>query len=206
MPLALTGYEMGLLAVACVFIAFALTAALVVPRVRPDFPAKRLGVFVAVCLVLFAAQIGAVLALAELGEEDESEAATPTETTPAETTGTTETGTTETETTGTTATGTGTTETTTTETTGTTETTEGRGDPVAGKQVFESAGCVSCHTLADAGSTGTVGPNLDAASPSHDKVVERVTNGKSPMPPFKDTLSEAQIQDVAAYVSSVAGG
>jgi len=38
-----------------------------------------------------------------------------------------------------------------------------------------------------------------------DLVVERVTNGSGVMPPFKGTLSEQQIADVAAYVSSVAG-
>jgi mono/diheme cytochrome c family protein len=78
------------------------------------------------------------------------------------------------------------------------------GDPAAGKQVFETAGCKGCHTLADAGATGTVGPNLDDAKPSYDLVVERVTNGKGPMPSFKGQLSEQQIMDVAAYVSSVA--
>ena len=51
------------------------------------------------------------------------------------------------------------------------------GDAAAGKEVFASAGCVGCHTLADAGATGTVGPNLDEAKPSADLVVERVTNG-----------------------------
>ena len=40
------------------------------------------------------------------------------------------------------------------------------GDAAAGKEVFASAGCAGCHTLADAGSTGTVGPNLDEAKPS----------------------------------------
>ncbi len=74
-----------------------------------------------------------------------------------------------------------------------------------GKGGVRVAGCASCHTLADSGSTGTVGPNLDAASPSSDKVVERVTNGQGVMPPFKGMLREQQIQDVAAYVSSVAG-
>jgi len=194
-PLALTGYEIGLLAVAVAFIVFALVAALVVPRARPDFPARRLGVFVAVCVALFAAQMTAVLVLAEVGEADEAHGeATPTETT--ETTGTETTGTETTETTGT---GTETTE------TETTETTEGGGDPVAGKQVFETAGCVSCHTLSDAGATGTVGPNLDQAQPPAELVVQRVTNGQGVMPPFKDSLSEQQIQDVAAYVSSAAG-
>ena len=199
MPLALTGYEIGLLAVACVFIAFALVAALVVPRARPDFPARRLGVFVAVCIALFLAQMTAVLVLAEVGEADEPThgEATPTTTETPETT----TGETTTETTGT---GTETPETETPET-DTTETAEGAGDPAAGKQVFESAGCVSCHTLSDAGATGTVGPNLDQAQPPAELVVERVTNGQGVMPPFKDSLSEQQIQDVAAYVSSVAG-
>jgi mono/diheme cytochrome c family protein len=77
---------------------------------------------------------------------------------------------------------------------------------VAGKVVFTgSAGCIGCHTLADAGASGSVGPNLDAAKPSYDKVVERATNGQGVMPSFKDTLTEQQISDVAAYVSSVAG-
>ena len=79
------------------------------------------------------------------------------------------------------------------------------GDAAAGKQVFESAGCVACHTLADAGSTGTVGPNLDDAKPPATLVVTRVTEGAGAMPSFKDKLTDEQIQDVAAYVSSVAG-
>jgi len=37
------------------------------------------------------------------------------------------------------------------------------GDANAGKAVFASAGCSGCHTLAQAGATGTVGPNLDTA-------------------------------------------
>jgi mono/diheme cytochrome c family protein len=100
-----------------------------------------------------------------------------------------------------------TTEETTTEETTTTEGEEeaGEGDPVAGKAVFASAGCGSCHTLSDAGSSGSVGPNLDEAQPSSGKVVERVTNGAGVMPSFKDQLSEQQIMDVAAYVASTAG-
>ena len=96
----------------------------------------------------------------------------------------------------------------TTTTTATTATTpQGpKGDPVAGKAVFTgSAGCTGCHTLKDAGSTGTVGPTLDDAKPNDALVVDRVTNGKGVMPPFKGTLSPQQIADVAAYVSSVAG-
>jgi outer membrane protein assembly factor BamB len=74
-----------------------------------------------------------------------------------------------------------------------------------GMHVFETAGCASCHTLAAAGSTGTVGPNLDQLKPSDAAVVKQVTNGGGGMPAFGSSLSKAQINSVALYVSSVAG-
>ena len=74
-----------------------------------------------------------------------------------------------------------------------------------GKQVFTSAGCSSCHTLKDAGATGTVGPNLDQLKPSQQRVAHQVEFGGAIMPAFKGKLSAAQIKAVAAYVSSVAG-
>ena len=116
---------------------------------------------------------------------------------------TTETTSTETETTGSESTETTTTsESTTTETTPTAP----KGDPVAGKAIFLGAsGCTGCHTLADAGSSGTVGPNLDDAKPSFDLAFDRVTNGQGAMPSFKTSLTDQQRADVAAYVSSVAG-
>jgi len=82
------------------------------------------------------------------------------------------------------------------------------GDPVAGKTVFETAGCKGCHTLKDAGATGTVGPNLDTVSPppALSIVVARVTLGRGAMPPFKGSLSAKQIADVAAYVVKATGG
>jgi mono/diheme cytochrome c family protein len=75
-----------------------------------------------------------------------------------------------------------------------------KGDPAAGKAVFTSAGCTSCHTLKDAGSHGNVGPNLDQLKPAEDVVQKQVTNGGGAMPAFKGQLSAKQIQDVAAYV------
>jgi mono/diheme cytochrome c family protein len=105
------------------------------------------------------------------------------------------------------------TETTTDETTTDEETTDeetttdetepaGEGDPVAGKEVFLGAGgCGSCHTFADAGTSGSIGPNLDDAAPSFELAVDRVTNGQGAMPSFSGQLSEQQIADVAAYVS-----
>jgi uncharacterized membrane protein len=73
-----------------------------------------------------------------------------------------------------------------------------------GADVF-AENCVACHTLAAAKSTGTVGPNLDNAQPSHDLVVERVTSGEGGMPSFRGQLSEDEIQAVADYVSTSAG-
>ena len=79
------------------------------------------------------------------------------------------------------------------------------GEDDGGKSVFASAGCGGCHTLADAGAGGTVGPNLDETKPAKELVADRVTNGKGIMPPFAGQLSDAQIEAVAQYVSSVAG-
>ncbi len=78
------------------------------------------------------------------------------------------------------------------------------GDAAAGKAVF-TANCGGCHTLADAGTSGAVGPNLDQVKPDAALVTDRVTNGKGVMPPFKGTISDPDIANVAAYVSSVAG-
>ncbi|MBX5475319.1 MAG: c-type cytochrome [Thermoleophilia bacterium] len=81
-----------------------------------------------------------------------------------------------------------------------------KGDPTAGKKIFQSAGCAGCHTLAAAGSTGTVGPNLDDAKPDYRRVTARVTLGKGAMPSFKGQLSDQQIADVAAFVVKATGG
>jgi mono/diheme cytochrome c family protein len=92
------------------------------------------------------------------------------------------------------------TETTETETTETTET--GDGDLMAqGASVYESAGCGGCHTLDAAGSTGTVGPDLNGAGLSVDEVSTQVRNGGGAMPSFSDTLSEEEILAVSEYVS-----
>jgi mono/diheme cytochrome c family protein len=80
------------------------------------------------------------------------------------------------------------------------------GDPVAGKTIFKTGPCAGCHTLADAGTSGTVGPNLDQAKPPLSRVIDRLTNGKGAMPSFKGTFSDKQIADVAAYVVKATGG
>jgi mono/diheme cytochrome c family protein len=170
--------KIGLGALAGLLIAFAILSAFYFPRRNPDFPGNRLGLFILVAVVLFAGtMVGVVVFAAE--EEEAEHGAEVTETSGTETGDETQTG-----------------EQTGEEPPGG----EPAGDAEAGEAVFESAGCVSCHTLEAAGSTGTVGPNLDEAKPDHDLAVDRVTNGSGVMPSFKGQLSEKQIQDVAAYV------
>ena len=73
-----------------------------------------------------------------------------------------------------------------------------------GKKIFQ-AECASCHTLKDAGTTGTIGPNLDQVKPAQPIVQHQVEVGGGVMPAFKGKLSDAQIAAVAKYVASVAG-
>jgi mono/diheme cytochrome c family protein len=189
--------------VAAVLIVFALTVSMVVPRRNPQFPGRKLGAFFLVSMALVAGMLTTVVVLGGEDAENEASAAAetggaegaqpaetgaPAESQPAETGAPAETGGAE---------------------SGRAETGGAgapAGDPGAGKQVFESAGCTACHTLADAGATGTVGPNLDQAKPPYDLVVDRVTNGMGVMPSFKGQLSETQIQDVAAYVAQATSG
>jgi len=174
-----------LLLVAGSFIAFALIVSMLVPRRKPGFPGSHLGAFIAVCVAFFAAELGAVVWVTGTQEVTEASAEAPAETTPAETTPV---------------------ETTPAETIPAETTPASQpGDAAAGKQVFLTAGCEGCHTLADAGTNGTVGPNLDDKKPPYELVVDRVTNGKGVMPKFGGQLTEQQIQNVAKYVSSVAG-
>ena len=80
------------------------------------------------------------------------------------------------------------------------------GAPPSGAQVFSSAGCGGCHTLKAAGSSGTTGPNLDQLQALGATVAAIVRSGAGVMPSFSSRLSGAQIQAVAQYVSSSAGG
>ena len=78
-----------------------------------------------------------------------------------------------------------------------------QGDPVAGRGVFAANGCASCHTLAAAGATGTVGTNLDVRKPSQATVRSVVQNGFSAggiqMPAFAD-MSQTDLNNIAAFV------
>jgi mono/diheme cytochrome c family protein len=86
-------------------------------------------------------------------------------------------------------------------------------DLAKGKQLFV-ASCGSCHTLEEAGTKGTIGPNLDAAY-AGDRIIgmkdssfeamvrEQIDVADPPMP--RHLLKGADASNVAAYVAKVAG-
>jgi mono/diheme cytochrome c family protein len=81
----------------------------------------------------------------------------------------------------------------------------GGGASAQGKLIFTQS-CGTCHTLADAGTNGQVGPVLDDVKPSKAKVLAALKNGglgSGTMPANIVTGKDAQA--VADYVSSVAG-
>jgi mono/diheme cytochrome c family protein len=92
------------------------------------------------------------------------------------------------------------------------------GDPAAGSNVFGSAGCNTCHMLADAGSTAEVGPNLDDVLQGQDAAFIResivdpnamVAEGFPPnvMPGnYGEQLSEQELADLVAYLAQATGG
>jgi cytochrome c oxidase subunit 2 len=82
----------------------------------------------------------------------------------------------------------------------------------AGKQVFASNGCGGCHTLADAGSTGQIGPDLDTAlkGATDAQIKEDIVNpnakiaqgyGPDIMPQtFGQTISPADLDALVSYL------
>ena len=94
------------------------------------------------------------------------------------------------------------------------------GDEIHGKQLFKQ-GCGSCHTLNDAGTTGTIGPNLDYAflqsrkdglgddtilQVVRDQMAYAVTTPSTGAPGMpRDIFTGQDADDVATYVASVAG-
>jgi mono/diheme cytochrome c family protein len=78
----------------------------------------------------------------------------------------------------------------------------GRDDP---KVAFQS-NCGSCHVLADANTSGTIGPNLDQSKPQLQAAIRQITNGGGGMPPFRGQLSEQQIRSLAQYIVRATSG
>jgi mono/diheme cytochrome c family protein len=82
-----------------------------------------------------------------------------------------------------------------------------------GKQLFQTT-CGQCHKLADAGTPGTIGPDLDSAyfgdriigmkdSSFEALVRQQIDLADPPMP--RHLLKGQDADDVAAYVAKVAG-
>lgn len=78
-----------------------------------------------------------------------------------------------------------------------------------GRKIFTQMAvpqCGVCHTLADAGTSGTIGAKLEDLKPDAARVANAVRDGVGVMPAYRETLTEEQIQAVAYYVSRAASG
>jgi mono/diheme cytochrome c family protein len=178
--------------VAAVLVGFSLVVSLLVPRRNPDFPGRHLRVFVLIAALLIASMLTAVAVLGESHHFAEGGEAGTTAKAP-----------------------------TTSTTPGATSSTEkAKGDPAAGKQVFTTSAqppCASCHTLQEAGASGTVGPNLDDvlkgkdAAFIHESIVDpnaEVASGFSAgiMPQtYGDQLDDQQLADLVAFLVQATG-
>jgi cytochrome c551/c552 len=96
------------------------------------------------------------------------------------------------------------------------------GSVAAGKTVFSSSSCATCHTFAPAKATGTIGPNLDKAPAADAKadhnmalaafikqsivdpnayIAKGFTKGIMPST-FGSSLSSKQLSDLVAFILS----
>ena len=65
--------------------------------------------------------------------------------------------------------------------------------------------CAGCHTLAAAGATGEIGPNLDEAKPPRQRVLTMIRNGSLSGEMPAGLLTGDDAERVATYVSRAAG-
>ena len=70
-----------------------------------------------------------------------------------------------------------------------------------GKDIFlNKANCASCHTLADAGSVGNIGPNLNEIKPDYIRILNAVMIGIGTMQAYQGILTDKEIESVVHYV------
>jgi cytochrome c oxidase subunit 2 len=92
-------------------------------------------------------------------------------------------------------------------------TTDGGGEPTAaaaagqteGLAVFARMGCGGCHTLAAAGATGVIGPDLDDKLPDHTRdslVAQILSPGPNSIMPtdFGERMSEAELEALVDFL------
>jgi len=182
---------------ALILVGFALVVSLVLPRRNPDFPGRHVGALVLVAALLIIAMLTAVEVFGESHHVEAVAESGATETEPAPT----ESAPTE------------------TATTGTSE--APAGDAAAGKQIFTTSAqppCASCHTLAEANASGTVGPDLDQvlkgkdAAFIHESIVDpdaEVASGFTAgvMPAvYADQFDDQQLADLVAFLEQSVNG
>jgi mono/diheme cytochrome c family protein len=189
---------------ALVLVGFALVVSIWLPRRNPNFPGRHLGALLLVAALLIIAMLTAVEVFGEshhvesaAGEssasatEQEPTTSVPTESGPSETTAPTET-----------AAG-------------------PAGDAAAGKEIFTTTAqppCASCHTLAEANASGTVGPDLDQVLKGKDvafihesivnpdaEIASGFTAGVMPST-YGEQLEDQQLADLAAFLEQAANG
>lgn len=189
---------------ALLLVGFALVVSIWLPRRDSGFPGRHMGALILVAALLIIAMLTAVEVF---GESHHVESAAgesgPAETEPAPTTS-------------------GPTETAPTET-APAETSGGgpAGDPAAGEEIFTATAqppCASCHTLAEANASGTVGPDLDQvlkgkdAAFVHESIVDpdaEIASGFTAgvMPAvYGDQLDDQQLADVVAFLEQSVNG
>jgi mono/diheme cytochrome c family protein len=185
-----TGQKTGLAVMGGCFILFALLSSFVLPRFRPDFPGGRGLRWFVVAVLVLTTGMLSAVIFLASESKGESKASQAENAVGA------------------------------TKTLPTTAPSRPSGNLAAGKALFTSSGCIACHTYAAAGSTATVGPNLDNLAADAHKAnrgpVEAyatesiedpnayVAPGFPPgvMPPnFGDTLSKSQIADLVAFLT-----
>jgi len=182
---------------ALVLVGFALVVSLVLPRRNPDFPGRHAGALVLVAALLIIAMLTAVEVFGESHHVEAVAGSVATQTEPAPTESAP----------------------TATATTGTSETPAG--DAAAGKQIFTASAqppCASCHTLAEANATGTVGPDLDQVLQGKDaafihesivnpeaEIAQGFTGGIMPAT-YSDQLDDQQLADLVAFLEQSVNG
>jgi mono/diheme cytochrome c family protein len=162
-------------AAALVLVVFSLVVSLVIPRRDAGFPGRNLKIFTVVAVLLVVAMLAAVEVFG--AEHEGEEGGEGGEAAQTETGG---------------------------EDGGAGGGGGAAGDPAAGEAIFTSD-CGSCHTLQEAGTSGTIGPNLDESTIDEAGAVQQITEGGGGMPSFEGQLSEKEIQDVAAFVVASQG-